>query len=129
MLLFQMQIIFSDEGLMDIEPPCVAQTFINHNAILYKVMVINESVFVLDRPSIKNFAPDIPRKTIRFDSQDVSKASSSSYLNEVSKCVRVFSILLLKIIPIYWFVDKTQRPSLKKKIVLLVLRDKPRKVQ
>jgi len=32
-----MSIIFNECGLADVEPPCVVQTFIDHNALLYKV--------------------------------------------------------------------------------------------
>lgn len=32
-----MSLIFNEEGLKDVDPPCVAQTFINHGALLYKV--------------------------------------------------------------------------------------------
>ncbi len=33
----QMAIIFNTEDLKDVKPPCVLQSFINHNAVLYKV--------------------------------------------------------------------------------------------
>ena len=36
----QMSIIFNVSGLDDVDPPCVAQTFIDHNALLYKVSSI-----------------------------------------------------------------------------------------
>lgn len=52
----QMAIIFNEQGLDDIQPPCVAQTFHNHNAVLYKVFVIGEKHHIVERPSIKNFA-------------------------------------------------------------------------
>lgn len=51
----QMAIIFSAEDLKDVKPPCVIQSFINHNAVLYKVFVIGESHTVVERPSLKNF--------------------------------------------------------------------------
>jgi len=50
-----MAIIFNEKGLKDVEPPCVAQTFINHNAVLYKIFVIGKKHFVVPRPSLKNF--------------------------------------------------------------------------
>ena len=52
----QMSIIFNEEGLQDVQPPCVAQTFINHNALLYKMFVIGQSHYVVERPSVKNFS-------------------------------------------------------------------------
>lgn len=51
----QMAIIFNEEGLADIKPPCVAQTFVNHNAVLYKIFVLGDQYFVVERPSLKNF--------------------------------------------------------------------------
>lgn len=50
-----MAIIFSEEDLQDIRPPCVIQSFINHNAVLYKVFVVGDSYTVVERPSLKNF--------------------------------------------------------------------------
>ncbi|XP_064621282.1 inositol-tetrakisphosphate 1-kinase-like isoform X2 [Lineus longissimus] len=76
----QMAIIFSEKGLQDISPPCVAQTFINHGAVLYKVFVIGDYHFVVERPSLKNFHPG-DHETIFFDSHNVSKPHSSSFLN------------------------------------------------
>ena len=51
----KMAIIFNEAGLADIKPPCVAQTFVNHNAVLYKIFVIGDQYFVVERPSLKNF--------------------------------------------------------------------------
>lgn len=51
----QMAIIFSEEDLNDVKPPCVIQSFINHNAVLYKVFVVGDSYTVVERPSLKNF--------------------------------------------------------------------------
>ena len=50
-----MAIIFSEEDLNDVKPPCVIQSFINHNAVLYKVFVVGDSYTVVERPSLKNF--------------------------------------------------------------------------
>uniref|UniRef100_A0A4W5RRX8 Inositol-tetrakisphosphate 1-kinase n=1 Tax=Hucho hucho TaxID=62062 RepID=A0A4W5RRX8_9TELE len=51
----EMAIIFSEEDLKDVKPPCVIQSFINHNAVLYKVFVVGESYTLVERPSLKNF--------------------------------------------------------------------------
>ncbi|XP_016129845.1 inositol-tetrakisphosphate 1-kinase-like [Sinocyclocheilus grahami] len=51
----EMAIIFNAEDLKDVKPPCVIQSFINHNAVLYKVFVVGESHTVVERPSLKNF--------------------------------------------------------------------------
>jgi len=52
-----MSIIFSEAGLVDIAPPCVVQTFVNHNARLFKIFIIGSRYFIIQRPSIKNFKP------------------------------------------------------------------------
>lgn len=77
----EMAIIFSEEDLKDIKPPCVIQSFINHNAVLYKVFVLGEAYNVVQRPSIRNF-PSGPtdRRAISFNSHNVSKPESSSDL-------------------------------------------------
>lgn len=51
----QMSLVFSENGLDDIRPPCVAQTFINHSAKLYKLFVLKKQYFMVERPSLKNF--------------------------------------------------------------------------
>ncbi|XP_043918929.1 inositol-tetrakisphosphate 1-kinase-like [Protopterus annectens] len=81
----KMALIFNEEGLRDITPPCVLQSFINHSAVLYKIFVVGESHFVVKRPSLKNFpAGKSERRTIFFNSHEVSKPESSSHLTEVS---------------------------------------------
>ncbi|CAB3382726.1 Hypothetical predicted protein [Cloeon dipterum] len=76
----KMSIIFNEAGVADCKPPCVAQTFINHNALLYKIFSVGDDHFVVERPSLKNFYSS-DQKTIHFDSHDVSKADSSSALS------------------------------------------------
>lgn len=77
----EMAIIFSEEDLHDVKPPCVIQSFINHNAVLYKVFVVGDSYTVVERPSLKNFpAGPADRKAIFFNSHNVSKPESSSDL-------------------------------------------------
>ncbi|KAI2805748.1 Inositol-tetrakisphosphate 1-kinase [Blomia tropicalis] len=82
---FQMSIIFNESGLQDINPPCVAQTFINHNARLFKLFIIKDKYFVIERPSIKNFKPNYTYETVHFDSHDISKPYSSSALTELDE--------------------------------------------
>ncbi|XP_069763635.1 inositol-tetrakisphosphate 1-kinase-like isoform X2 [Narcine bancroftii] len=78
-----MALIFSEDGLQDISLPCVLQSFINHNAVLYKVFVVGRSHFVVRRPSLKNFAiGKSERETIFFNSHEVSKPESCSHLTE-----------------------------------------------
>uniref|UniRef100_A0A3P9BLV7 Inositol-tetrakisphosphate 1-kinase n=1 Tax=Maylandia zebra TaxID=106582 RepID=A0A3P9BLV7_9CICH len=80
----EMAIIFSEEDLKDVKPPCVIQSFINHNAVLYKVFVVGDSYTVVERPSLKNFpAGPADRRAIFFNSHNVSKPESSSDLTSV----------------------------------------------
>ena len=53
-LCVQMSIVFSEDGLKDAAVPCIAQTFVNHNAQLFKIYVLGDDQFVVCRPSIKN---------------------------------------------------------------------------
>uniref|UniRef100_A0ACB8G6W4 Inositol-tetrakisphosphate 1-kinase n=2 Tax=Sphaerodactylus townsendi TaxID=933632 RepID=A0ACB8G6W4_9SAUR len=86
-----MAIIFNQEGLKAIKPPCVIQSFINHNAVLYKVFVVGESYSVVKRPSLKNFSDGISdRESIFFNSHNVSKPESSSVLTALDKIEGVF---------------------------------------
>ncbi|XP_059908364.1 inositol-tetrakisphosphate 1-kinase isoform X1 [Gadus macrocephalus] len=95
----EMAIIFSEEDLINVRPPCVIQSFINHNAVLYKVFVVGDAYTVVERPSLKNFPfgpaapglsstepshvgpePTSDRRAIFFNSHNVSKPESSSAL-------------------------------------------------
>lgn len=77
----EMAILFSEDDLKAVTPPCVLQSFINHDAVLYKVFVVGEAYSVVERPSIRNF-PSGPtdQKAISFNSHHVSKPESSSAL-------------------------------------------------
>ena len=50
-----MTLIFNDKGLKDVSPPCVAQTFVPHGAVLFKLYVLGDQFSVVERPSLKNF--------------------------------------------------------------------------
>lgn len=52
-----MAVIFNENGVKDCHLPCVAQSFINHNALLYKIYMVGDEYFVVERPSLKNFYP------------------------------------------------------------------------
>lgn len=80
----EMAIIFNKQGLKDIRPPCVAQSFINHNAVLYKVYVVGDEQFVCERPSLKNLTAG-DDKTIFFHTSEVSTPNSTHFLNEMDK--------------------------------------------
>ncbi|XP_016887710.1 inositol-tetrakisphosphate 1-kinase-like isoform X2 [Cynoglossus semilaevis] len=62
------------------------ESFINHGAVLHKVFVIGDKHFCVERPSLKNF-PSGPcdRKTIFFNSHQVSKPESSSNLTALDE--------------------------------------------
>jgi len=83
-LAHQMALIFNEEGVRDVSPPCVAMNFVSHNAVLYKVYAVGEEWFVVERPSLKNFNPS-DQKTIFFDSHSISKADSNSFLTQLDE--------------------------------------------
>lgn len=76
----EMSIIFNEKCLFDCRTPCVAQSFINHNAVLFKIFIVGERHCFVERPSLKNFRA-CESETIYFDSSDVSKADSKSRLS------------------------------------------------
>uniref|UniRef100_A0A4W6E3H7 Inositol-tetrakisphosphate 1-kinase n=1 Tax=Lates calcarifer TaxID=8187 RepID=A0A4W6E3H7_LATCA len=78
----EMSLIFSAGSLADIHPPCVLQSFVNHGAVLHKVFVVGDKHFCVERPSLKNFPS---RKTIFFNSHQVSKPESSSDLTALDE--------------------------------------------
>ncbi|XP_064195658.1 inositol-tetrakisphosphate 1-kinase-like isoform X1 [Anguilla rostrata] len=115
----EMALIFSEEDLKDVKPPCVIQSFINHNAVLYKVFVVGESYTVVERPSLKNFPSGpaefsgtgrlsqlgnmdgryrtsttrvLKREAIFFNSHNVSKPECSSDLTSRDNVEGVFQL-------------------------------------
>lgn len=80
----QMCIIFNEAGLKDVKPPCVAQSFVNHNAKLFKLFVIKDKYYIMERPSLKNFQAG-DQETVFFYSHDISKPNSSSSLTELDE--------------------------------------------
>ena len=82
-----MMIIFNESGLKDCQQPFVAQDFINHNAVLFKVFVVDDHFHVVERPSLKNFYQRdcALLDTIFFSSHDISKSGSNSKLSIVSE--------------------------------------------
>lgn len=52
-----MAVIFNAEGVADCKPPCVAQSFISHDAVLYKIYLVGDEHYIVERPSLKNFYP------------------------------------------------------------------------
>ncbi|XP_066989477.1 inositol-tetrakisphosphate 1-kinase-like isoform X3 [Macrobrachium rosenbergii] len=78
----EMDVVFNQNGISDCAVPCVAQSFINHGAVLYKLFVLGPVWFVVVRPSLKNFYAG-ERETVHFNSHHVSKADSQSPLNQL----------------------------------------------
>lgn len=76
----KMMVIFNEDGVKDCQPPCVAQEFINHNAILYKIFIVGDNFHVAERPSLKNFYEQdcAALNTIFFNSHDICKSGSRS---------------------------------------------------
>lgn len=73
----QMSIIFSEEDLKGVKPPCVIQSFINHNAVLYKVFVVGDSYTVVERPSLRNFPAGPAGKNSRDTGRDMNREGDS----------------------------------------------------
>ncbi|XP_063903581.1 inositol-tetrakisphosphate 1-kinase-like [Zophobas morio] len=84
----EMSIVFNEKGLKDCKTPCVAQSFINHNAVLYKIFIVGDKHHFVERPSLKNFQP-CDEHTIHFDSGDISKAGSRNSLTLLEPHERV----------------------------------------
>jgi len=76
----QLTLVFNERGLSECGFPCVVQSFVNHNAFLYKIFVIGEFSYVVERPSIKNLFPSEDTLPIHFHSGDISKPSSCNQL-------------------------------------------------
>ncbi|KAA3674862.1 inositol-1,3,4-trisphosphate 5/6-kinase / inositol-tetrakisphosphate 1-kinase [Paragonimus westermani] len=79
-----MALVFNPSGLEKLNFPVVAQQFIDHDDILFKIYVIGEKSFYFVRPSIRNFEESSTRETIFFDSKNVSKDGVDSSLSNVS---------------------------------------------
>ncbi|XP_074872628.1 inositol-tetrakisphosphate 1-kinase-like [Carettochelys insculpta] len=82
----EMVLIFNEEGLEAVSPPCLLQSFVNHDAVLFKVFVVGSTHFVVRRPSLKNFPwGQSACKSIFFNSHSVSKPESCSHLTELDE--------------------------------------------
>ncbi|KAG7196843.1 hypothetical protein KM043_014007 [Ampulex compressa] len=76
----KLMIVFNEEGLKDCQSCYVAQNFINHNAILYKIYIVGKYFHVVERPSLKNFYEEdcTALNTLYFNSHDICKSASKS---------------------------------------------------
>ncbi|KAL4711163.1 hypothetical protein ACJJTC_009534 [Scirpophaga incertulas] len=77
----EMILIFNERGLSVCKPPCVVQSFVNHNAILHKVFLIGNRYHICERPSLKNFYPSDDYAPIFYSTGEVCKADSQSTLS------------------------------------------------
>lgn len=75
-----MLIVFNENSLKDCKPPSVAQSFINHDSILYKIFIVGDAIHVCERPSLKNFKASDYQDTIFFDSTLISKVGGKNSL-------------------------------------------------
>jgi len=58
-----MGIVFNEKGIEDFETPALVQEYLNHNATIEKVFVVDETVVPVRRPSLPNFHADPLRRT------------------------------------------------------------------
>lgn len=89
----EMDVVFNEAGIAECTLPCIAQSFINHGAVLYKLFVLGPVWFVVVRPSLKNFYAGVDgcyginklaeQETVHFNSHHVSKENSQSPLNQL----------------------------------------------
>lgn len=77
----EMVVIFNEKGLSASKPPCVVQTFVNHNAVLHKVFLIGNRYHICKRPSLKNFYASEELEPIFYSTGEVCKADSQSTLS------------------------------------------------
>ncbi|XP_013191534.1 inositol-tetrakisphosphate 1-kinase [Amyelois transitella] len=77
----EMVVIFNEKGLSVCRPPCVVQSFVNHNAVLHKVFLIGNRYHICKRPSLKNFYASEDLEPIFYSTGEVCKADSQSTLS------------------------------------------------
>lgn len=87
-------VIFNERGLKDCQSSCVAQNFVNHNAILYKLFVVGDHFCIVERPSLKNFYPKDCKlmNIVFFSSHDISKSGSNSKWSIISEQEQNFTV-------------------------------------
>ncbi|XP_068628880.1 inositol-tetrakisphosphate 1-kinase-like [Battus philenor] len=77
----EMILIFNKYGLNACKPPCVVQSFVNHNAVLHKVFIVGNRYHICERPSLKNFYACDDLDPIFYSTGEVCKADSQSTLS------------------------------------------------
>ncbi|XP_073956009.1 inositol-tetrakisphosphate 1-kinase-like [Choristoneura fumiferana] len=77
----EMILVFNERDLNVCRPPCVVQSFVNHNAVLHKVFIIGNRYHICERPSLKNFTASEDLEPIFYSTGEVCKADSQSTLS------------------------------------------------
>ncbi|XP_063364917.1 inositol-tetrakisphosphate 1-kinase-like [Cydia amplana] len=77
----EMILVFNERDLNVCRPPCVVQSFVNHNAVLHKVFLIGNRYHICERPSLKNFYASKDLEPIFYSTGEVCKADSQSTLS------------------------------------------------
>lgn len=77
----EMIVIFNEKDLSLCKPPCVVQSFVNHNAVLHKVFLVGNRYHICERPSLKNFYASENLAPIFYSTGEVCKADSQSTLS------------------------------------------------
>ncbi|KAM3962061.1 inositol-tetrakisphosphate 1-kinase [Aphomia sociella] len=77
----EMIVIFNEKGLSVCKPPCVVQSFVNHDAVLHKVFLVGNRYHICKRPSLKNFYASNELEPIFYSTGEVCKADSQSTLS------------------------------------------------
>jgi len=70
----KLAIVLGRKGLKRLQFPCILQEYSNHDAILFKVYVLGDEVFLFERPSLPNLPQgekeiDVVGSYVEFDSQ------------------------------------------------------------
>ncbi|OQR73164.1 inositol-tetrakisphosphate 1-kinase-like [Tropilaelaps mercedesae] len=112
-----MCLVFNECGLRKLGPvPCVAQQFVPHGSIVYKVfdyrvlLTLGSKFQVIKRPSFKNVTAVAQEDLIEFHSHDISKPGASSPLTDREAWLRpdergdavVFSSRLVRAVEAVW---------------------------
>lgn len=71
-----MKLIFSRDHLKDVKTPCIIQEFCNHGGVVYKIYMVDEDIFMCERPSIMDVKNE-PRESLCFDTRNISKLGKS----------------------------------------------------
>jgi len=71
----QMALVFNENGVKDINTPCVIQEFCNHSGVYYKVFVVGTNYNICENPSIKDIHSNsfANMQTIFFNARRISK--------------------------------------------------------